>query len=59
MSLFIGIDSGTQSTKGVVLDLDTKTIVGGERAPRTRSSPACPPGIWSNIRKTGPQHSTP
>jgi len=33
MSLFIGIDSGTQSTKAVVLDLDTKTIVAEARAP--------------------------
>jgi xylulokinase len=35
MSLFIGIDSGTQSTKAVVLDLDTKTIVAEARAPHT------------------------
>jgi xylulokinase len=35
MSLFIGIDSGTQSTKAVVLDLDTQTIVAEARAPHT------------------------
>ncbi len=33
MSLFIGIDSGTQSTKAVVLDLDTRTVVAEARAP--------------------------
>jgi len=35
MSLFIGIDSGTQSTKAVVLDLDTRQIVAEARAPHT------------------------
>ena len=35
MSLYLGIDSGTQSTKAVVLDLDTKTIVAEARAPHT------------------------
>ncbi len=35
MSLFIGIDSGTQSTKAVVLDLDIQTIVAEARAPHT------------------------
>ncbi|MEJ1971087.1 MAG: xylulokinase [Lacunisphaera sp.] len=33
MSLFIGIDSGTQSTKAVVLDLNEKKIVAEARAP--------------------------
>ncbi len=33
MSLFIGIDSGTQSTKAVVLDLDTRKVVAEARAP--------------------------
>ncbi len=33
MSLFIGIDSGTQSTKAVVLDLDTRAVVAEARAP--------------------------
>jgi xylulokinase len=32
MSLFIGIDSGTQSTKAVVLDLDTRKVVAEARA---------------------------
>ena len=33
MALFIGIDSGTQSVKAVVLDLDTRRVVAGARAP--------------------------
>jgi xylulokinase len=33
MSFFIGIDSGTQSTKAVVLDLDTNKVVAEARAP--------------------------
>lgn len=33
MSLFIGIDSGTQSTKAVVLDLDRRQVVAEARAP--------------------------
>jgi xylulokinase len=32
MSLFIGIDSGTQSTKAVVLDLETKKVIAEARA---------------------------
>ncbi len=35
MSLFIGIDSGTQSVKAVVLDLDTRKVVAEARAPHT------------------------
>jgi xylulokinase len=35
MSLFIGIDSGTQSTKAVVLDLETRRIVAEARAPHS------------------------
>ena len=35
MSLFIGIDSGTQSVKAVVLDLDTRAVVAEARAPHT------------------------
>jgi xylulokinase len=35
MALFIGIDSGTQSTKAVALDLDTGRIVAEARAPHT------------------------
>lgn len=35
MSLFIGIDSGTQSVKAVVLDLDTGRVVAEARAPHT------------------------
>ena len=35
MSLFIGIDSGTQSVKAVVLDLDTRKVVADARAPHT------------------------
>ncbi|HVS53314.1 MAG TPA: xylulokinase [Opitutaceae bacterium] len=33
MSLFIGIDSGTQSVKAVVLDLDARKVVAEARAP--------------------------
>lgn len=33
MSLFIGIDSGTQSVKAVVLDLETKQVIAEARAP--------------------------
>src|SRR5690606_2216119 len=33
MSLFIGIDSGTQSTKAVVLDLETRQVIAEARAP--------------------------
>jgi xylulokinase len=33
MSLFIGIDSGTQSTKAVVLDLELKKVIAEARAP--------------------------
>lgn len=33
MSLFIGIDSGTQSTKAVVLDLESRTVIAEARAP--------------------------
>ncbi len=33
MSLFIGIDSGTQSTKAVVLDLERRKVVAEARAP--------------------------
>ena len=35
MSLFIGIDSGTQSVKAVVLDLATRKVVAEARAPHT------------------------
>jgi xylulokinase len=43
MSLFIGIDSGTQSTKAVALDLDTGRIVAEARAPHTLIA-GLPPG---------------
>ncbi len=33
MSLFIGVDSGTQSVKAVVLDLDTRKVVAEARTP--------------------------
>ncbi len=35
MSLFIGIDSGTQSVKAVVLDLATRKVIAEARAPHT------------------------
>ena len=35
MSLYLGIDSGTQSTKAIALDLDTGRVVAEARAPHT------------------------
>src|SRR5215212_10993779 len=35
MSLFIGIDSGTQSVKAVVLDLEAGKVIAEARAPHT------------------------
>ena len=35
MSLFIGIDSGTQSVKAVALDLETRKVIAEARAPHT------------------------
>ena len=35
MSLYIGIDSGTQSVKAVVLDLGTRKVIAEARAPHT------------------------
>jgi xylulokinase len=35
MPLFIGIDSGTQSVKAVVLDLDARKVIAEARAPHT------------------------
>lgn len=35
MALFIGIDSGTQSTKAIVLDLDAREVVAEARAPHS------------------------
>lgn len=53
MALFIGIDSGTQSTKAVVLDLQTKAVVAESRAVH-RLIPGLPaghleqhPGDWT------------
>jgi xylulokinase len=43
MSLFIGIDSGTQSVKAIVLDLDTRQVVAEARAPH-RLIEGLPPG---------------
>lgn len=43
MSLFIGIDSGTQSTKAIVLDLATKRVVAEARAPHALIE-GLPPG---------------
>ena len=43
MALFIGIDSGTQSTKAVVLDLDARRVVAEARAPHALI-PGLPPG---------------
>ena len=35
MPLFIGVDSGTQSVKAVVLDLETRKVIAEARAPHT------------------------
>jgi xylulokinase len=43
MSLFIGIDSGTQSVKAVILDLDQRKVIGEARAPH-RLIPGLPVG---------------
>ena len=43
MSIYIGIDSGTQSTKAVALDLDTGKVVAEARAPH-RLIPGLPVG---------------
>jgi len=43
MSLYVGIDSGTQSVKAVVLDLDSGRVVAEARAPH-RLIPGLPPG---------------
>ena len=43
MSLFIGIDSGTQSTKGVILDLDRREVVAEASAPHQLIA-GLPPG---------------
>jgi xylulokinase len=43
MGLFIGIDSGTQSVKAVVLDLDTRKVIAEARAPH-RMIGGLPPG---------------
>ncbi len=43
MSLFIGIDSGTQSTKAAVVDLEARRIVAEARAPH-RMIPGLPTG---------------
>jgi xylulokinase len=43
MSVYVGIDSGTQSVKAVALDLDTGRVVAEGRAPH-RMVPGLPPG---------------
>jgi len=53
MSLYIGIDSGTQSTKAVVLDLNEKKIVAEARAPHTLI-----PGLPAGHMEQHPQEWT-
>lgn len=53
MSLYIGIDSGTQSTKAVVLDLHEKKIVAEARAPHTLI-----PGLPAGHMEQHPQEWT-
>ena len=43
MSIYIGIDSGTQSTKAVALDLDTGRVIAEARAPHSLIT-GLPPG---------------
>ena len=53
MSLYLGIDSGTQSVKAVVLDLDTNRVVAEARAPHQLIAGLPPghmeqdPAIWT------------
>jgi xylulokinase len=53
MSLYIGIDSGTQSTKAVVLDLNEKKIIAEARAPHTLI-----PGLPAGHMEQHPQEWT-
>ncbi|HTL67224.1 MAG TPA: xylulokinase [Lacunisphaera sp.] len=53
MSLYIGIDSGTQSTKAVVLDLDLGRVIAEARAPHSLIA-GLPPGHMEQQ----PQHWT-
>jgi xylulokinase len=53
MSLYLGIDSGTQSTKAVVLDLDTGRVIAEARAPHTLI-----PGLPAGHKEQHPQEWT-
>ena len=59
MSIYIGIDSGTQSTKAVALDLDTGRVIAEARAPHSLIA-GLPPGHmeqrpqeWTEVRTEG------
>ncbi len=53
MSLYIGIDSGTQSTKAVVLDLETGRVIAEARAPHSLIA-----GLPAGHMEQQPQHWT-
>ena len=54
MPLYIGVDSGTQSTKAVVLDLASRQVIAEARAPH-RLIAGLPRVTPSNTRPTGPR----
>jgi len=54
MSLYIGIDSGTQSTKAVVLDLEIGRVIAEARAPHSLIA-----GLPAGHMEQQPQHWTP
>ncbi len=53
MSLYVGVDSGTQSVKVVALDLETGRVIAEARAPHRTLSTACPRATWSSTRRSG------
>ena len=58
MSLFIGVDSGTQSVKAVVLDLDTRKVVAEARTPH-RLIAGLPAGLPATAEDAGSVESAP
>ncbi len=58
MSLFLGIDSGTQSVKAVVYDLDARRVIADGRAPHVLLEGLSPghmeqdPGCWTEAMDT-------
>jgi sugar (pentulose or hexulose) kinase len=50
--LYIGIDSGTQSTKSIVVDLASARIIASAQK-RMALSRGCLPATWNSIRRFG------